>query len=54
MDGYWGLATTRALQQFLNAVRSEERREGDWEPISVDSQFGPNTVKALQGQTLKH
>ena len=52
MDGYWGLATTRALQQFLNAQRSEERREGDWDPISVDSQFGPNTVKGMPKKQL--
>eukprot|EP00802_Teleaulax_amphioxeia_P010395 Tamp_10423.p1 GENE.Tamp_10423~~Tamp_10423.p1 ORF type:complete len:532 (+),score=92.48 Tamp_10423:98-1597(+) len=48
MDGYWGLNTTRALQQFLNAERCMDRREGDWDAVSVDSSFGPRTVAALQ------
>jgi hypothetical protein len=46
MDGYWGLNTTRALQQFLNAERCMDRREGDWDAVSVDSSFGPRTGSA--------
>lgn len=48
MDGYWGLNTTRALQQFLNSQSVEDGREPDWEKVTVDSQFGPETVSALQ------
>lgn len=48
MDGYWGLNTTRALQQFLNSQRLVDGRQGDWEAVSVDSIFGPKTITALQ------
>mmetsp|Transcript_12393 Transcript_12393/g.43138 ORF Transcript_12393/g.43138 Transcript_12393/m.43138 type:complete len:588 (-) Transcript_12393:573-2336(-) len=47
MDGYWGGNTTRALQQFLNSVRTENGQD-DWDALSVDSNFGPKTISALQ------